>query len=290
MSRVSIITASYNYEDYIKETIESVINQTFQDWEMIIVNDGSTDNSVNLIKEYYQKDSRIKLYQHKNGINKGLAETLQLGISKANSEWLAFLESDDTIEPDYLERKFEIAKKYPKVDFIFNDVNMFGDKEAIDQYTTYFIKQKKLINNIVFPVKLIKLLRKTDRNLIPTFSCVMVKKECLINADFNSPIKSVLDYYLWAQLAKTCNAYYIDSKLTNWRKHPKSYINAESIGKQAQFEFHYKRIEFLYSKYAYLRKSIFIFKTLRQYLLQVHINKSRKEIILLGRKIYSKGV
>ena len=58
--KISIITTSYNYEEYIKETIESVISQTFQDWEMVIVDDGSKDNSVEVIKSYMEKDSRIK--------------------------------------------------------------------------------------------------------------------------------------------------------------------------------------------------------------------------------------
>ena len=83
MSKVTFITASYNYAKYIKETIESVINQTVQDWEMIIVDDGSTDNSVEVIKSYCEKDNRIKLYQHENGVNKGLAETIKLGIKLA---------------------------------------------------------------------------------------------------------------------------------------------------------------------------------------------------------------
>lgn len=92
---ISIITASYNYENYIKETIESVLNQTYTNWELIIVDDGSKDNSVEVIKSYCEKDSRIKLFQHEGGVNKGLAETIKLGISKAQGEWIAFLESDD---------------------------------------------------------------------------------------------------------------------------------------------------------------------------------------------------
>ena len=127
MPKVSIITASYNYEDYIKETIDSVIKQTFQDWEMIIVDDGSTDNSVEVIKDYCKKDNRIKLFQHRNAVNKGLAETLKLGIANASAEWIVFLESDDTICPDYLSKKFEIICKYPNVQFIFNSVCPFGD-------------------------------------------------------------------------------------------------------------------------------------------------------------------
>ena len=111
--QISIITASYNYEEYIKETIESVIAQTYTDWEMVIVDDGSKDNSVEVIKSYCEQDSRIKLYQHENGENKGLIETVKLGIEKAQNEWIVFLESDDTITPDYLETKLEIIKLLP---------------------------------------------------------------------------------------------------------------------------------------------------------------------------------
>ena len=109
MAKVSIITASYNYENYIKETIESVLNQTFQDWELIIVDDGSKDNSVSVIKEYCNRDSRIKIFQHENAVNKGLAETIKLGLEKSNCEWVAFLESDDVWLPNSLEEKMYIV-------------------------------------------------------------------------------------------------------------------------------------------------------------------------------------
>ena len=106
MPRVSIVTASYNYENYIKETIESVVSQTFKDWEMIIVDDGSIDNSVEVIKSYCTDDNRIKLFTHPDNQNKGLIETIKLGISKATSDWIIFLESDDTIASNYIEKKF----------------------------------------------------------------------------------------------------------------------------------------------------------------------------------------
>ena len=132
MPKISVVTASYNYENYIKETIESVLAQTYTDWEMIIVDDGSKDNSVEVIKSYCEKDSRIELYQHENAVNKGLVETVKLGIEKASGEWLVFLESDDTITPDYMEVKLDALSNHPELVFIFNDINMFGDSEVID--------------------------------------------------------------------------------------------------------------------------------------------------------------
>ena len=62
--KISVLTASYNYENYISETIESVLNQTYKDFEYIIFDDGSTDKSLEIIEKYAQKDSRIKIYSH----------------------------------------------------------------------------------------------------------------------------------------------------------------------------------------------------------------------------------
>src|SRR5574344_974638 len=102
---ISIIIASYNYEMYLKDTIQSVLNQTYQDWELIIVDDGSTDNSVEIIKEFCAKDERIKLLTHQDNVNKGLTKTLELGIQQAKGEWIAFLESDDMWTSDCLEKR-----------------------------------------------------------------------------------------------------------------------------------------------------------------------------------------
>ena len=96
--KISIVTASYNYQDYIKETIQSVLDQTYSDWELIIVDDCSTDNSVDVIKSF--SDDRIKLFINEK--NLGLAETIKLGIENATGEWIAFLESDDILREDYL--------------------------------------------------------------------------------------------------------------------------------------------------------------------------------------------
>ena len=225
MSKISIITASYNYEDYIKETIESVISQTFQDWEMVIVDDGSKDNSVEVIKSYAEKDSRIKLYQHEGGINKGLVETVKLGIEKAQGDWIVFLESDDSITPNYLEEKLNVLKQYPEVKFIFNDVNMFGDESVIHRLDEHFEKAKNILKTKGSPANLLKYFAKI--NLVPTFSVVMVNKSLLMNLDYNVVHKPLLDFYLWAQIAQKSDLYYIDKKLTNWRMHKDSYLSAE---------------------------------------------------------------
>lgn len=283
MSKVSIITASYNYENYIKETIESVLNQTFQDWELIVVDDGSKDNSVEVIKSYCQKDSRIKLFQHENGENKGLAKTIQLGIEKASSKWIAFLESDDTITPNYLDEKLKIAEKYKDVDFIFNDVHMFGNEEIIKGYNDdFFAKIFSQVKAIQYPAKLLKLFQKNENNnLIPTFSAVMMKKSLVETLDFNSPFKPWLDWYLWIQCAgENATFYYVDKKLTNWRMHKNSYISTQlSEDEKFRFDIQKLRIIFEFKNLFLIPKRVI--KHFRKKIIKIHFKEG--EIILFER-------
>lgn len=297
--KVSIITASYNYEKYIKETIESVINQTFQNWEMIIVDDGSIDNSVEIIKSYCEKDNRIKLYLHKDGENKGLAETLKLGIEKAQSEWIVFLESDDTITPDYLLEKFNIVNKYKNVDFVFNDVNMFGEQKIINKYRRgYLRKVLPVVTKLTYPTKMLNAFQESENdNLIPTFSAVMLRKKLLEGIDFNSPIKPYLDWFIWLQIVNrnNCEFYYIDKQLTNWRMHKHSYISTKLKEKEI-FIFGIKKSIFLF-KYSRLFKTVRqLLKLFRRRIIRLHFNEG--ETIFWGEKyktpilstIYSKNV
>lgn len=216
--KISIIMASYNYEDFINEAIDSIIKQSYTNWELVIVDDGSKDNSVNVIQNYCETDSRIKLFQHENNVNKGLKETLLLGLEKATSQWIAFLESDDLFAPNYLEEKIKIINSDKTTGLIFNDVELFGDKDAVKGYTLYLKKRKKILSNC--PIKYRDLF---DINIIPTFSCVMVRKDLLMSCDFNSPVQQSLDWILETQLIPKTKIIYIDKELTKWRKHTKNY-------------------------------------------------------------------
>lgn len=220
--KISVIMASYNYAEYIRAAIESVINQTFKEWELIIVDDCSTDDSVNVIKSYLY-DDRIKLYINEE--NLGLAGTLQKGISKAQGEWIAFLESDDIFFPNSLEEKYKAVSS--GADIIFTGVEMFQDKEKIVDFQRYFDDVNKLfvnLNHSMFIENFQKIIPKI--NIIPTFSCVMLKRDLLEPCSFTPLCKASLDYYLWAQLSEY-KIYYLHQKLTYWRIHRDSYINKD---------------------------------------------------------------
>ncbi|MDD3419266.1 MAG: glycosyltransferase [Candidatus Gastranaerophilales bacterium] len=223
--KITIITASYNYQDFIKEAIESVLRQTYTDWEYIIVDDGSSDNSLEIIESYAAKDNRIKLLTHPEHQNRGLADTLKFGIDASQGEYIAFLESDDIWNEKYLEQKILIASKNPSVGVIFNDVELFGDSEKIKNYDEYFNLFYKKMDKKTFPCNIFKDL--LFFNFIPTFSCAMVKADVLKKCTFNisKDFQAWLDWALWLQLGYYNDFYYIPQKLTKWRIHNSSYIN-----------------------------------------------------------------
>jgi glycosyltransferase involved in cell wall biosynthesis len=261
--RVSVVTASYNYADYIRETIESVINQTYDNWELIIVDDGSRDNSVDVIKEYCKKDSRIKLFTHPNNENLGLKDTLLLGVKEAKGEWIAFLESDDIFKENALEEKVKVADSNPDVKIVFSDVEMFGDEEAVGKLNQYLEKSRCFLckkghfekDDLDFIV---------NRNFVPTFSCVMAKREKLLELDYETPVKQCLDIFLWAQFAAE-DFYYINQKLTKWRMHRESYINSADSNIIANAEFTSKLSYFVYSnkKHTLLNRIKYFFQYLK---------------------------
>jgi len=105
---VSVIVPIYNAERYVSETIESILNQSLNDIEIILVNDGSADSSLIICEQYLQKDSRIKLV---NQNNSGVSNARNNGLKLANGEYVFFMDSDDTIDSNFLSTSYNVAKK-----------------------------------------------------------------------------------------------------------------------------------------------------------------------------------
>ena len=121
---LSVIIPVYNVERYLITCLDSVINQTFKDIEIICVNDGSTDNSLNILKRYEKTDDRIVIVEKTNG---GLSSARNAGIDIAKGEYVCFLDSDDYYETNACERLIEVIKK-SKPDIIVFGANIFPNK------------------------------------------------------------------------------------------------------------------------------------------------------------------
>ncbi len=155
MAKVSIIVPIYNVEKYLPKCLDSLVNQTLDDIEIILVNDGSTDNSGIIAKQYYENHkNKIKYLEKENG---GLSDARNFGIPYATGEYIAFLDSDDYIEIDSYKKMHEKAKEedadYIECDFIWE----YPNKQIIDKRLSYNNKQEMLTNvRVVAWNKLIK--------------------------------------------------------------------------------------------------------------------------------------
>lgn len=227
---ISVVVTSYNYEKFIGYTLESILNQSYKNFEVIIVDDGSKDNSIDVIKQYTNKYKNFQLYTHKNNQNKGLIESIRLGVSKAKGEYVAFLESDDYWHKDNLIEKVKIINKYEDASFISNSIEVFGDKDLVStrkSYTDWIDRVLFMERTIIHPLQIKEL------NPVPTFSCVMIKKEILDNLDYNTIIPEFLDYWLYRQILLFNPLYHIKKKLTFWRQHGNSYMTKQQSSKKS---------------------------------------------------------
>ncbi len=136
---ISLILPAYNSEEYLEEAIISILNQSFKNFEFIIVNDASTDNTQKIIKKYAQKDSRVKFI--KNEIQKKIAKSLNIGIEKSSGKYIARMDSDDWAYPERLKLQFDFLEKNPDV------VIVGGAIEVCDGNLKILNSRKFYLNN-----------------------------------------------------------------------------------------------------------------------------------------------
>jgi hypothetical protein len=141
MTDISIIIPAYNAEKYINKCIDTLINQTKKELEIIVINDGSTDNTENIVKSY--KDKRIKYYKNKN---QGIGKTRNFGIEKATGKYLMFVDSDDYIEKDACEKMFNRAENN-NLDIVICDFYKVYDSGDTEQIHTPSFKDSTLKDN-----------------------------------------------------------------------------------------------------------------------------------------------
>ena len=193
MPKVSVIVPVYNTENYIEKCLNSLVNQTLEDLEIIVVNDGSTDNSENVLDKFIENyPDKIKYYKKENG---GLSDARNFGLNYAKGEYIGFVDSDDYIDISMYEKMYNLAKKEDagivECDFKW----VYPDKNKIDTGIEYKNKEdfftnsrvmvcnkiikKEVINNITFP----KGLRYEDveffYKLLPSVNKISVLKEPL---------------------------------------------------------------------------------------------------------------
>ena len=198
---VSIITPVYNAEKFISKTIQSVINQTYKNWELILIDDCAKDDSANIIAGFTANDNRIKYY--KLGQNSGAAVARNTGIQKALGRYLAFLDSDDLWLADKLEKQMDMMIK-GSYSFVFSAIKIIDENGAIIK-DVISVPQRVSYNMLL------------KRTVIATSSVLLDR--CKIG-NFTMPLRrSGQDYATWLMiLRKISYAIGINDGLVLYRK------------------------------------------------------------------------
>ncbi|WP_179009489.1 glycosyltransferase family 2 protein [Winogradskyella forsetii] len=198
---VSIVTACYNSEKYISDTINSVLNQTYQNWELLLVDDCSTDASISIIRSFEKADKRIKVYKLTE--NSGPAVTRNKAIKEAKGRFIAFLDSDDRWLPDKLEKQiaFMLAKGYSLTHTGY---------ELIDE-------SGKTLNKIIRPTTVLSYNDMLYSNKIGCLTAVYDQKQ--LGKIYMPLLLKRQDYALWLKILKTGEkAYGLSEILSQYRK------------------------------------------------------------------------
>lgn len=237
---VSVILPSYNYARYLPFAIDSIISQSHSDWELIIVDDASTDESLVVCNAYRERyPDKIKVISLP--LNHGLSHSVSTGLSQCKGEFVAFLEADDVWDTQSLDRKLKVISTEDCV-LAFTDVELVGKpsgrKNELERHVQKHTRTLPPNTSVSMPWIMFQ-------NRIPTFSCVIAKKDALMKLDFNIRTNAhSLDHWLWSQLSLVGNFHFIAERLTSWRIHEKSY--AFSISKLPAIEF--SRNETIYTR------------------------------------------
>lgn len=224
--KVSIIIPIYKVEKYLPSCLDSVLNQTFKDWEAICVNDGSPDKCSEILDEYVKKDKRIKVITQDN---QGLSMARNNGFKKSNGEYILFLDSDDFVHPQLLEICVNFAEK-EKVDMVSFNFQEYQEGDLIS-IPTYHIGQIKytLTNTPLFFQK-----KRHKHKITVNAWSKLYKKEIIQDLSFIPGI-TMEDYpHTYAVLAKHPKALILDIPLYYYTRNPQSISSIQVKTKNIQ--------------------------------------------------------
>ena len=144
MEKINILMATYNGRRYLRDQIDSILNQTYSDFRLLISDDASTDSTVKILEEYEKKDSRVEIYCHEK--NLGVVSNFEFLINKVRSEYFMFADQDDIWEPDKIEKSLKKLKETGS-DLVFTDLEVVDSK--LNQIEPSFWKQKGFYDKII---------------------------------------------------------------------------------------------------------------------------------------------
>jgi len=204
---ISVVMPVYNAEQYLDQAIESILNQTFDDFEFIIINDGSLDSSLAIIRKYERQDKRIFLIDKDNG---GIVDALNDGLRIAKGKFIARMDSDDIAYPNRFEKQIKVFGDNPEIDLVYTDTKLI-DKNGDIICDSWRPNLEKTLLNLEI------------HTFVP-HPTVMFKKDTVLNLGGYTMIRPhAEDLDLWLRMKNNgCKFFYLNKNLLYYRLNPNS--------------------------------------------------------------------
>jgi hypothetical protein len=201
---VSVVMSVYNGQAFLAEAIESILSQTYRDYEFVIIDDGSTDNTPDILAEYASRDARIRIHRH---ANKGRAESLNIGVSVAKGEYIARMDADDIALPDRLQEQMRFMEGHPEVGLIGGALElMTADGRAFK--TIRYPLEDSVIRSVMLEY---------SPFAHPT---VIVRKEVVLaSGGYRKALLDADDYDLWLRMSERTQLANLERCVLRYRIH-----------------------------------------------------------------------
>ncbi|MBO5066658.1 MAG: glycosyltransferase [Clostridia bacterium] len=213
---ISIVVPVYKVEAFLSRCIDSILNQTFKDFELILVDDGSPDNCGNICDEYAKKDSRIiVMHQENKGVSVARNNAIEWTLKNSDSQWIAFVDSDDWLHPQYIELLYSAANN-PEIDI---SACQYEDASTISPFTKINKFSPQVISTEEFYIK----------NPITAIApwCKLYRKTYFETIRYPVGIRYEDEFTTYKVLFKTNNIAYTDEKLYFYYTNPDGFMNSD---------------------------------------------------------------
>lgn len=219
MTRLSVVMTNYNHGRYLKSRISSILEQLSEDDEFVIVDDGSTDESVSIIRSFVELDSRILFYQNEKNI--GVVASVNKALDCARGEYVASLAADDHLLPGFVEKMMKVLTNYPSVGLCTSDCGLYYEDREKKIETTKLLQTEQSVH-VFSGEHVVKTLRSTNF-WIPGHASI-IKRELMIRyGRFDPNLQFLCDWFLIHSIALNHGAAYIPETLALWTQHPSTY-------------------------------------------------------------------